>query len=112
MIEAFKSTLSELNYANVILLIIDFADDVPIIKKKLMSSLEILSKLQIPFQKCILVLNKIDMVKNNKIKDKMKELNVTENIDQIIPVSAQLGYNLTKLKKVISMQFADSPSTT
>jgi GTPase len=93
-------------------LIIDFADDVPIIKKKLTSSLEILSKLQIPFQKCILVLNKIDMVKNNKIKDKMKELNVTENINQIIPVSAQLGYNLTKLKKVISMQLADSPSTT
>ena len=81
MIEAFKSTLSELNYANVILLIIDFTDDVPIIRKKLMSSLEILSKLQIPFQKCILVLNKIDMVKNNEIKEKMKELNVNENMD-------------------------------
>lgn len=111
MIEAFKSTLSELNYANVILLIIDFTDDVPIIKKKLMSSLEILSKLQIPFQKCILVLNKIDMVKNNEIKSKMNELNVTENMDQIIPISAQLGYNLPRLKKLISMQVADLPST-
>ncbi len=109
MIEAFKSTLSELNYANVILLIIDFTDDVPIIRKKLMSSLEILSKLQIPFQKCILVLNKIDMVRNNEIKDKIKDLNITENIYQIIPISAQLGYNLPKLKKLISMQFLDSP---
>jgi GTPase len=109
MIEAFKSTLSELNYANVILLIIDFTDDVPIIRKKLMSSLEILSKLQIPFQKCILVLNKIDLVRNNEIKDKIKDLNITENIYQIIPISAQLGYNLPKLKKLISMQFLDSP---
>ena len=111
MIEAFKSTLSELNYANVILLIIDFTDDVPIMKKKLMSSLEILSKLQIPFQKCILVLNKIDMVKNNEIKNKMNELNGTENMDQIIPISAHLGYNLPRLKKLISMQVADLPST-
>ncbi|TVP39565.1 GTPase HflX [Candidatus Nitrosocosmicus arcticus] len=107
MIEAFKSTLSELNYANVILLIIDFSDDVPIIRKKLRSSLEILSKLQIPFQKCILVLNKIDMVKNNEIKNKMKELNVNENMDQIIPISAQMGYNLPRLKQLISKQFAD-----
>jgi GTPase len=67
--------------------------------------------LQISFQKCILVLNKIDMVKNNEIKDKMKELNVTENMHQIIPISAQLGYNLPRLRKIISMQIADSTST-
>lgn len=107
MIEAFKSTLSELNYANIILLIIDFSDDVPIIKKKLKSSLEILSKLQISFQKCILVLNKIDMVKTNEIKDKITELNVNENMDQIIPISAQMGYNLPELKKLISKQLVN-----
>jgi GTPase len=110
MIEAFKSTLSELNYANIILLIIDFSDDVPIIKKKLKSSLEILSKLQISFQKCILVLNKIDMVKTNEIKDKITELNVNENMDQIIPISAQMGYNLPELKKLISKQLVNQSS--
>ncbi len=110
MIEAFKSTLSELNYANIILLIIDFSDEVPVIKKKLKSSLEILSKLQIPFQKCILVLNKIDMVKNNEIKDKIMELNVNENREQIIPISAQMGYNLPALKKLISKQLVNQAS--
>jgi GTP-binding protein HflX len=110
MIEAFKSTLSELNYANIILLIIDFSDDVPIIKKKLKSSLEILSKLQISFQKCILVLNKIDMVKTNEIKDKITELNVNENMDQIIPISAQMGYNLPELKKLIFKQLVNQSS--
>jgi GTPase len=110
MIEAFKSTLSELNYANIILLIIDFSDDVPIIKKKLKSSLEILSKLQISFQKCILVLNKIDMVKTNEIKDKITELNVNENMNQIIPISAQMGYNLPELKKLISKQLVNQSS--
>lgn len=110
MIEAFKSTLSELNYANIILLIIDFSDEVPIIMKKLKSSLEILSKLQIPFQKCILVLNKIDLVKNNEIKDKIMELNINENMNQIIPISAQMGYNLPGLKKLISKQLANQPT--
>jgi len=28
-------------------------------------------------------------------------------MDQIIPISAQMGYNLPRLKKLISMQFAD-----
>jgi hypothetical protein len=41
----------------------------------------------------------------------MNELNVTENIDHIIPISAHLGYNLPRLKKLISMQVADLPST-
>jgi GTPase len=70
-----------------------------------------LSKLQIPFQKCILVLNKIDMVKNNEINDKIMELNVNESMDQIIPISAQKGYNLQGLKKLISKQLVNQASS-
>ena len=47
------------------------------------------------------------MVKTNEIKDKITELNVNENMDQIIPISAQMGYNLPELKKLISKQLVN-----
>ncbi|VFJ15139.1 GTPase HflX [Candidatus Nitrosocosmicus franklandus] len=101
MIEAFKSTLSELNYADVILLVIDFSEDTVGIRKKLKSSMEILAQLQIPLDKCILVLNKIDKVKSNEIKDKLNELFITKGMDQVISISAELGYNIPSLIKLI-----------
>jgi GTPase len=55
-------------------------------------------------------LNKIDMIKTNEIKDKITELNVNENMDQIIPISAQMGYNLPELKKLISKQLVNQSS--
>ena len=101
MIEAFKSTLSELNYANVILLIIDFSEDSLAIRKKLKSSLEILSRLELSLDKCILVLNKIDKVKSNEIKDKSNDLVITRGMSQVVSISAELGYNIPKLRKII-----------
>ena len=102
MIEAFRSTLSELNYADVILLIIDFSEDSFGIRKKLKSSLEILSRLEIPLDKCILVLNKIDKVKSNEIKDKLNDLVITKGMSQVVSISAELGYNIPTLKKLIN----------
>jgi GTP-binding protein HflX len=101
MIEAFKSTLSELNYADVILLIIDFSEDSFAIRKKIKSSLEILSRLELPLDKCILVLNKIDRVKSNEIKEKLSDLVITRGMSQVVSISAELGYNIPKLRKMI-----------
>lgn len=102
MIEAFNSTLSELNFADVVLLIIDFSDDVPTIKKKLKSSLEILSKLEIPYNKYILVLNKIDLVDNKEKKDKLSDLKINENTDHLILISSKYGHYLSNLEKKIA----------
>ena len=101
MIQAFRSTLSELNYANLILLILDFSEDVQGIRKKLKSSIEILSALQIPLSKCILVLNKVDMVLNTEIEDKLTQLRSFVNIENIIPISASNNYNIQSLKSLI-----------
>ena len=51
MIEAFKSTLSEINFADVVLLVLDFSEDSVSIREKLKSSLETLSKLEVPNNK-------------------------------------------------------------
>lgn len=111
MIEAFKSTLSELNYADLIILVIDFSEDIPIIRKKLKSSLEILSRLEIPLDKCILVLNKIDRVKSNEIKDKLNDLVITKSLSQVISISAEFGYNMLMLKEMIIERLKVNPSS-
>lgn len=101
MIQAFRSTLSELNYANLILLILDFSEDVQGIRKKLISSIKILSALQIPISKCILVLNKVDMVLNTEIEDKLSQLRSFVSINHMVPISASNNYNVQSLKNLI-----------
>ncbi|MGD9672092.1 MAG: GTPase HflX [Candidatus Nitrosocosmicus sp.] len=107
MIEAFKSTLSELNYADIILLVIDVSEDSLVIRKKLKSSLEILSRLELPLDKCILVLNKIDRVKSNEIKDKLNDLVITRGMSQVVSISAELGYNIPRLMEIIENRIND-----
>ncbi len=106
MIEAFKSTLSELNYADVILLVIDFSDDTVSIGRKLKSSLETLSKLEVPNSKLILVLNKIDLVKPAEIEDKLKELNIQPEMNQIVSISSKTGHNVPLLIEKIGNMLA------
>lgn len=108
MIEAFKSTLSELNYADVILLVIDFSDDTVSIGRKLKSSLETLSKLEVPNSKLILVLNKIDLVKPAEIEDKLKELNIQPDMNQIVSISSKTGHNVPLLIEKIGNMLASN----
>ncbi len=104
MIEAFKSTLSELNFADVVLLVLDFSDDTMSIEKKLKSSLETLSKLEVPNNKLILVLNKMDLVKPSEIEDKLIELNIQPDMHQIVSISSKTGLNIPSLiEKIDSM---------
>lgn len=110
MIQAFRSTLSELNFANLILLIIDFSEDILGIKKKLESSMEILSSLQISLNKCILVLNKMDKVLDTEIEDKLNQLMTITKIDHIVSISAENNYNISFLKSLISKEIFSAQS--
>lgn len=109
MIEAFKSTLAELNFADIILLVVDFSDDFLIFKRKLKSSQEILSKLEIPTRKILLVLNKIDLLKKFEVKEKLRQLNIDESMHQIIWISSKNGYNISNLTKKIDEMLSKSP---
>jgi GTPase len=104
MIEAFKSTLSEINFADIVLLVIDFSEDSASIREKLKSSLETLSKLEVPNNKLILVLNKIDLIRPAEIEEKLKELNIQPEMNQIVSISSKTGFNVhLLLKKIESM---------
>ena len=67
MIEAFKSTLEELTYADLVLLIIDASENEDSVRIKLGSCRETLSQLGVSPDKTFWVLNKMDLVKDSAV---------------------------------------------
>jgi GTP-binding protein HflX len=65
MIESFKSTLEELTYCDLVLLLLDVSESEESIRIKLMSCQETLDQLRVDPTKVLLVLNKIDLLKDS-----------------------------------------------
>jgi GTP-binding protein HflX len=105
MVEAFKSTLEELSYANLILLMVDASDPLEVIKIKYYSCRQtLIDQLHIDPMRILLVLNKLDLA-------------LRENLDSIrgfaldapsIGVSAKTGEGLRKLRiKIFATLFPE-----
>ncbi|MGB9724913.1 MAG: GTPase HflX [Nitrososphaeria archaeon] len=69
MIEAFKSTLEELRFANIVLLVIDASESIEEIETKFNTSFSILLDLEINPLNIIVVFNKLDLISDAKIKE-------------------------------------------
>ena len=105
MIEAFKSTLDELTYASLVLLVLDISDPVDEIARKYASSLDVIREFQVPTTKIIYVLNKVDMISIEDAFDKAGQLGILDS-KRVLPVSAKTGYNVDQLKDLMrSMLF-------
>lgn len=61
LVESFKSTLEELTYADLVLLVIDASESRESVRIKLESCKEILRQLEVDQEKVLLVLNKMDL---------------------------------------------------
>jgi len=101
MIEAFKSTLDELTYSNLILLVMDISESKDEVVRKYESSIHILNELRVPQTKVINILNKIDLTNEEDALEKAKHLALLEN-KRYIAVSSKKGYNIDRLKDMIS----------
>ncbi|HKU50532.1 MAG TPA: GTPase HflX [Nitrososphaera sp.] len=111
MIEAFKSTLDELRYANLILLVLDISEPVDEVWRKYASSLDVINEFEVPPTRIIYVLNKVDSTSLGKAFDKAGEIGILDT-RRVIPVSAKTGLNMDRLRDMIqSMLFKDSTST-
>ena len=105
MIEAFKSTLDELTYASLVLLVLDISEPVDEIARKYASSLDVIREFQVPATKIIYVLNKVDMISIEDAFDKAGQLGILDS-KRVLPVSAKTGYNVDQLKGLMrSMLF-------
>ena len=100
LVESFRSTLDELRYADLIMLIIDASEPMDSVRIKLDSCRETLGGLKVDPKKVLLVLNKVDLLKDGS-KSRI-ELDTTFKGFVSVKISAVQGEGLHQLKNRIT----------
>ena len=112
MIEAFKSTLEELLYSDLVVVVIDVSDSLFDLKKKFQSCKKTLNEIGVEQDRIIYALNKAELLDQNEILEKVEYLGLEEN-KKWIPVSAKTGQNTKEFKELIKnvIDSQDKPMT-
>ncbi len=112
MIEAFKSTLEELLYSDLVVVVIDVSDSLFDLKKKFNSCKKTLNEIGVEQDRIIYALNKAELLDQNEILEKVEYLGLEEN-KKWIPVSAKTGQNTKEFKELIKnvIDSQDKPMT-
>ncbi len=105
MVMAFYSTLEEIKFSDLVLLVIDVSEDYDTIRKKFLTSLEILDKLNYRGS-IIAVGNKIDLVNNREALKPIYSL-LSERVDDVVFVSSIYGWGIDELINKIRMYLGD-----
>ncbi len=96
MVESFKSTLEELTYADLVLLMLDASEDEESMKIKLNSCKETLDQLKVEPSRVFLVLNKVDLLREAETR-RIGTLPLFEGMS-VIKISAIRGDGMHQLK--------------
>jgi len=99
LIEAFRSTLEEAIYADLILLIVDASEPVDIVEKKLRICLETIELIGASSVPVITVLNKIDLLTREEIVQRLESLK--SKVQKLVAISALHKTNIEQLKEEI-----------
>jgi len=97
MVEAFKSTLEELNYADLILLVLDSSEPLNDVQIKYQSCREVLDQLHINPVKILCVMNKIDLIPRDLVAEKALIVRDLPTVS----ISAKTGEGTKKLRSKI-----------
>jgi len=109
MIEAFRSTLEELLYADVVIVVIDVSDNFDELRKKFKSCYTTLNEIGVKSDKMVFALNKSELLDEDEILDKVDLLELNED-KKWVDISAVTGKNISELKKIISNIFQNDVS--
>jgi GTPase len=99
MVESFKSTLDELTYADLILLLLDASEDEGSMQIKLRSCRLTLEQLKVDPNKVLLVMNKIDLV-DERVQRQFPDGDMVGGLS-VLKISAVTGVGLRQLKNRI-----------
>jgi GTP-binding protein HflX len=100
MIDAFRSTLEELLFTDIILLMIDSLDDDELLKKKFATCYKTLVELGVERKNMIFLFNKSESMDDKKILHIMNNLKI-EEVENCLDISALTGKNLVELKQLL-----------
>jgi GTP-binding protein HflX len=104
MVESFKSTLEELTYSDLVLLMVDASEERESMSIKLRSCGETLGQLGVDPKKVVLVLNKIDRLEGAALRQ-VEEDDLFAGFT-IVKISAVKGDGLRQLKnRIIAMTY-------
>ena len=104
LIEAFKSTLEELTFTDIVIVVIDATDEEIELKKKFSSCYKTLIELGVKRQNMLFVFNKTESMSDGEIFEKVRQIDLVENKNWIA-ISAKTGKNIEKLKILIKQGF-------
>ncbi len=112
MIEAFNSTLEELLYSDLVVVVIYVSDSLFDLKKKFQSCKKTLNEIGVEQDRIIYALNKAELLDQNEILEKVGYLGLEEN-KKWIQVSAKTGQNTKEFKELIKnvIDSQDKPMT-
>lgn len=102
IIDAFHSTLEEIELADIVLLVVDSSDDILLFEKKLKTSLDELSEIGVK-SSIVVVLNKIDLLSDDELDFKIKFLKDLKlsNFHNIVSISVKNNLNIDLLLDAI-----------
>jgi len=109
MIEAFKSTLEELLYTDVIIFVIDASDNLDELRKKFKSCYTTLNEIGVESNNMVFALNKSELLDDDEILDIVDYLELKGN-KKWIDISAVTGKNMNELKKIVNNIFQNDIS--
>lgn len=110
MVQAFKSTLEELVYTDVVIVVIDISDKVLELRKKFKSCISTLDEIGVSKDRMVFVLNKSDLVSREEIVEKANQLGLM-NDKKWLAVSSSTGFNIPQLKTLIHQALDNTPVT-
>jgi len=99
LVESFKSTLDELRYADLVLLMVDASEPLDSIRTKFLSCRETLSELEVDPGRVLLVLNKMDLVLHGG-RSQMDGDPLFRDFDSV-NISATEGHGMRQLRNHI-----------
>ncbi|MEM0056938.1 MAG: GTPase HflX [Candidatus Geothermarchaeota archaeon] len=100
VIDAFRSTLEEVAFSDVILLVIDVSETLDVIKRKLQTSLEMLNNLNCR-GKIVIVGNKIDKVNDKSYLEYLTSY-LKSFSENVVMISAKTGENIEELMAILT----------
>ncbi|RJS84672.1 GTPase HflX [Candidatus Bathyarchaeota archaeon] len=100
LVEAFRSTLEETIFADLILLVVDVSESSDDIERKMKCCLDTLQEIGVLGVPILTVLNKIDLLSDKELKTKIRRLKKYSS--NLTPISALYGRNLSVLKVKIA----------
>ncbi len=103
LVEAFKSTLEETIFSDVILLVVDISEEIAEIKRKVSVCLDTIKDIGATGVPIVTALNKIDLLTKREVKERLDELREVPNP---VPISALRGFNINLLKRELEKKTA------